>query len=52
VLPSNAIPLASFPFALPSILKVDSAAQRRDKFGFPARRPTLAQITPQVSFAF
>jgi len=54
VLPSNGMPLASVPFALPSILKVDPAALRSAAINLVFRRAeqTLAQVTPQVSFAF
>jgi hypothetical protein len=54
VLPGSGIPLASFPFALPSILKVDPAALRSATINLVFRRAdqTLAQVTPQVSFAF
>jgi hypothetical protein len=54
VLPSKGTALASFPFALPSILKVDPAALRSAAINLVFRRAdqSLAQVTPQVSFAF
>jgi len=46
--------LASFPFALPSFLKVDPAALRGATLGlvFRAADHTVKQVTPQISFSF
>jgi hypothetical protein len=46
--------LASFPFALPSILKVDPAALRTAVINMVFRRAdqSLARVTPLLSFAF
>jgi hypothetical protein len=54
VLQSDGTVLASFPFALPSVLKVDPAALRSAALNLVFRRSdqTLKQATPQVSFAF
>jgi len=54
VLPGHGIPRASFPFALPSILKGDPATLRSAAINLVFRRAdkTLARVTPPVSFAF
>jgi hypothetical protein len=54
VLRTDGTVLASFPFALPSILKVDPAALRTAVINLVFRRAdqTLARVTPLVSFVF
>jgi hypothetical protein len=54
VLGADGTVLASFPFALPSILKVDPAALRTGVINMVFRRAdqTLARVTPLVSFVF
>lgn len=54
VLRNDSTTLASLPFALPSILKVDPASLRSAAINLVFRRAdqTLKQATPQVSFAF
>jgi hypothetical protein len=54
VLGADGTVLASFPFALPSILKVDPAALRTGVINMVFRRAdqTLARVTPLLSFAF
>ena len=54
VLRADGSVLASFPFALPSILKVDPAALRTAVINLVFRRAdqTLSRVTPLLSFAF
>jgi hypothetical protein len=54
VLGSDGAILASFPFALPSVLKVDPVSLRSAAINLVFRHAdqTLARATPQVSFAF
>jgi hypothetical protein len=54
VLRADGITLASLPFALPSVLKVDPASLRSAAITlvFRLADQTLKQATPQVSFAF
>jgi len=54
VLRADGTVLASFPFALPSILKVDPAALRTAVINLVFRRAdqTLSRVTPLLSFAF
>ena len=54
VLRADGTVMASFPFALPSILKVDPAALRTAVINLVFRRAdqTLSRVTPLLSFAF